>query len=475
MITYIMIMKFYNRQRELELLDLLYGSRPALLVLTGKRRVGKTELIKQFMKDRKSLYFFVDSNKSIEILMTEFNHLLKDGLGLPDYFQVYETETFLDFLTTYEEDVVVAIDEFQRFLKIHPSFITQLQKYWDLRSDDCQLFLIISGSSIGMIKKIFIEEGAPLFKRADNILTLKPFTIREVFEMLGDIGIKDMDEKLDLYLLFGGTVYYYRLFEKYRCTGFADALEKLIFNEFAPLGNEVREILIEEFGREHATYYEIISAIARGQCSLSEISDMSHVSANSLAPYFYELIDLLGIVEHRIPVTDVPKKSKRGRYFLKDNFFRFYGYFIYPMLSQYMSGNYTTLMKRVLQEWKSFAGWAFEDVCRELLVEELIVEYPKIGPWWDRRGNEIDVVGINYEENKLLLIEIKNMELSEDSARKILKSTADKAGYIKGSSEMEVIVGVAARRVQGRKRIKSDVFHVWELADLLEEKTVPDR
>jgi len=470
-----MIMKFYNRQRELELLDLLYESRPALLVLTGKRRVGKTELIKQFMKDRKSLYFFVDSNKSIEILMTEFNHLLKDGLGLPDYFQVYETETFLDFLTTYEEDVVVAIDEFQRFLKIHPSFITQLQKYWDLRSDDCRLFLIISGSSIGMIKKIFIEEGAPLFKRADNILTLKPFTIREVFEMLGDIGIKDMDEKLDLYLLFGGTVYYYRLFEKYRCTGFADALEKLIFNEFAPLGNEVREILIEEFGREHATYYEIISAIARGRCSLSEISDMSHVSANSLAPYFYDLIDLLGIVEHRIPVTDVPKKSKRGRYFLKDNFFRFYGYFIYPMLSQYMSGNYTTLMKRVLQEWKSFAGWAFEDVCRELLVEELIVEYPKIGPWWDRRGNEIDVVGINYEENKLLLIEIKNMELSEDSARKILKSTADKAGYIKGSSEMEVIVGVAARRVQGRKRIKSDVFHVWELADLLEEKTVPDR
>ncbi|NOR46473.1 MAG: AAA family ATPase, partial [Methanosarcinaceae archaeon] len=315
-------MKFYNRQRELELLDLLYGSRPSLLVLTGKRRVGKTELIKQFMKDRKSLYFFVDSNKSIEILMTEFNHLLKDGLGLPDYIQVDETETFLDFLTTFEEDVVVAIDEFQRFLKIHPSFITQLQKYWDLRSDNCRLFLIISGSSIGMIKKIFIEEGAPLFKRADNILTLKPFTIREVFGMLEDIGIKDTTEKLDLYLLFGGTVYYYRLFEKYQCTGFADALEKLIFNEFAPLGNEVRDILIEEFGREHATYYEIISAIAQGRCSLSEISDMSHVSANSLAPYFYDLIDLLGIAEHRIPVTDIPRKSRRGRYFLKDNFFR---------------------------------------------------------------------------------------------------------------------------------------------------------
>ena len=77
----------------------------------------------------------------------------------------------------------------------------------------------------------------------------------------------------------------------------------------------LNEILIEEFGREHATYYEIISAIARGRCSLSEISDMSHVSANSLAPYFYDLIDLLGIVEHRIPVTDVPKKKQAWKIF----------------------------------------------------------------------------------------------------------------------------------------------------------------
>jgi AAA+ ATPase superfamily predicted ATPase len=445
MIIYIMVMKFYNRERELELLDMLYKSRPSLLVVTGKRRVGKTELIKQFMKNKKSLYFFVDSNKSIDILMSEFNDLLKDGLELPNYVQLNDAETFLDFLTMYEGDVVVAIDEFQRFLKVHPSFITQLQKYWDMRSDQCRLFLIISGSSIGMIRKIFIEEKAPLFKRADNILTLKPFTIHEVFSMLEDIGIKDPDEKLNLYILFGGTIYYYRLFEKYQCTGFADALEKLIFNEFAPLGNEVRDVLIEEFGREHATYYEIISAISRGRCSLSEISDMSHVSANSLPSYFYDLIDLLGIVEHKIPITDIPKKSKRGRYFLKDNFFRFYGYFIYPMLSQYMAGNYATLMEKVSRDWNSFTGRIFEDICRELISKELIDEYPKIGPWWDRKGNEIDVVGVNVDENQLLVIEIKNMELSERSARNILRSTVEKVRFIKGSSTMQVSVGVIAR------------------------------
>ncbi len=467
MIIYIMIMKFYNRERELELLDMLYKSRPSLLVVTGKRRVGKTELIKQFMKNKKSLYFFVDSNKSIDILMSEFNDLLKDGLRLPDYVQANNTKTFLDVLTTYEGDVVVAIDEFQRFLKVDPSFITQLQKHWDMQSDECRLFLIISGSSIGMIRKIFIEEKAPLFKRADNILTLKPFTIHEVFNMLEDIGIKDLDEKLNLYFLFGGTIYYYRLFEKYQCTGFADALEKLIFNEFAPLGNEVRDVLIEEFGKEHATYYEIISAISRGRCSLSEISDMSHVSANSLPPYFYDLIDLLGIVEHRIPITDIPKKSKKGRYFLKDNFFRFYGYFIYPMLSQYMAGNYVTLMEKVTKDWNHFTGRIFEDVCRDLIAKELIDEYPKIGSWWNRKGDEIDVVGINAEENKMLAIEIKNMELSERSARNILRSTVEKVRFIKGSSTMQVSVGVIARKVHGRKSIENDGFYVWELGDLM--------
>ena len=133
-----------------------------------------------------------------------------------------------------------------------------------------------------------------------------------------------------------------------------------------------------------------------------------------------------------------------------------------------MAGNYTTLTGKVLHEWKSFAGWAFEDVCRELLIEKLITEYSKIGQWWDRKGNEIDVVGINDKEKKILFIEIKNMELSEGSARKILKSTVAKAGYIKGSSEMQLSVGIAARKVQGKKRIESDGFHVWELVDLMD-------
>lgn len=161
------------------------------------------------------------------------------------------------------------------------------------------------------------------------------------------------------------------------------------------------------FGKEHSTYYEIISAISQGKCSMSEISEMTHVSSSSLSPYFYDLIDLLGVVEHRIPVIDSPKKSKNGRYFLKDNFFRFYGRFMYPALSQYMAGNYSSVMETVLQEWQSYTGKIFEDICRELLYKEMASDYPEIGSWWNRRGNEIDIMGIDREKRKVLAVEIR--------------------------------------------------------------------
>jgi AAA+ ATPase superfamily predicted ATPase len=467
MITKVMIMQFYNREKELALMQVLNYRNPSFLVITGKRRVGKTELIKQFIKDQRSLYLFVDSNKSIDILMDEFNQVIKEKLKLPDYIKVDAPENFLEFITSYEHDLVIAIDEFQRFLKVYPSFITQLQKYWDMKPDNCKVFLIVSGSSIGMIRKIFIEAQAPLFKRADNIMTLKPFTIHETFAMLDDLGIKKIEDKLDLYFLFGGTIYYYRLFEKYQCAGFHDALEKLIFSDLAPLKDEVRDIIIEEFGKEHTTYYEIISAISQGKCSMSEISEMTHVSASSLSAYFYDMIDILEIVEHRIPVTDDRKKSKRGRYFLKDNFFRFYGRFIYPMLSQYMAGNYVSLTEKVLQEWQSYTGKIFEDTVRDLIIEKISSDYPEIGSWWNRKGDEIDILGIDWKNRKALAVEIKNKELTQNEAREILKLTFGKTKLIKEISEMDSKVGIAARQIENSEQLEKEGFLVWELGDLL--------
>lgn len=459
-------MKFYDREKELELLETLYRNKPSFVVLTGKRRVGKTELIKKFSRGKKYLYLFVDSNKSRDILLLEYEEHIKEELSLPDYIKFKTPKELLEFLLDYKDDIVVAFDEFQRFLKIDRSFITELQKQWDLKGGGSRVFLITSGSSIGMMKKIFIEEKAPLFKRAENIVALQPFSLKEIFEILEDLGIKKPEEKLNIYCLFGGTIYYYKLMEKYRVESFQDAIEKLILNELAPLRHEVSDVLIEEFGKEHATYYEILSAMAMGKATKKEIGDATHISPNSLSPYLYDLIELLQIAEYVVPVAEKPGKTKKGRYILKDNFFRFYFRFIYRNMSHYLIGNYGIIKEKIASEWNDFKGRILEDLALEFARKTLSDKFPEVGRFWDRRGNEIDIVGINRKDKEVLLVEVKMKKLSFAAAREILNGLQKKSNLLSFRFK-NARYGIIAPAVDGRETLEKEGCFVWTLEDLL--------
>jgi uncharacterized protein len=468
MIIYIIIiliitMRFYGRERELALMEHLYASAPSFLVVTGRRRVGKTELILEFCRGKRALYFYVDANKSIEDLMEEFGRLMADTLDLPGYIRTDTPEAFLEFLFSYTEPLIVVFDEFQRFQKISPSFISQMQRFWDLKGRDSHLFIIVSGSSVGMIREIFLSGGAPLFKRADNILTLRPFGPEECLAILENLGVRDPADRLDLYLLFGGMIYYYTFLEKYRCTNLESALDRLVLDDLAPLRREMSDVVVEEFGREHATYYEILAAIAEGKGAQKEIADVVRLPPTSLPPYFRDLVDLLGIIEYRVPVTERGKRSKMGRYLFRDNFFRFYARYIYRNMSLYQSGRFDLIKDRIFREWKGFSGWAFEEMVRTLLARELAERYDEIGPWWNRRGDEIDLVALGPQGN--LAVEIKNRTLTRSEALGLLSSLSEKIPLVKGLSQ-PVTTGVAARAVDGKEELREEGFYVADLADL---------
>jgi len=456
-------MKFYGRERELRLMEHLYAGAPSFLVVTGRRRVGKTELIKEFCRGKPALYFYVDANKSIGTLMDEFGRLMAETLDLPGYIRTDTPEAFLEFLFSYNRPLIVVFDEFQRFLKVNPSFISQMQRFWDLMGRDSHLFIIVSGSSVGMIREIFLAGNAPLFRRADNILTLRPFGPRECLNILGDLGVADPEERLNLYLLFGGTIYYYIFLEKYGCTDLESALDRLVLNDLAPLRREMNDVVVEEFGREHATYYEILAAVADGKRTQKEIADVVRLPPTSLPPYLRDLIDLLGIIEYRVPVTERKNRSKMGRYVFADNFFRFYSRYIYRNMSLYESGRFALLRDRILREWRGFSGWAFEEMLQTLLTQSLAEDYEEIGPWWNRRGDEIDLLALSPERS--LAVEIKNRDVSLSEARGILADLEKKMPLVKGLVR-PTTTGIAARTVGSKETLEAEGFYVMDLNDL---------
>ncbi len=387
------------------------------------------------------MYFFVNPKKTSSELLSEFSSIISSELTLPEYVKIDTWTSFLKILfdASKEKKIIAAIDEFQRFLNIEPSVIFELQKEWDAHKG--RLLLILSGSSIGMIRKVFIEQKAPLFKRAHNTLTIYPFDFKAVRKILEDSGINNIEEQIVLYSIYGGIPMYYMLIDDYKIKDVKSSIESLILREMAPLKNEISDILIEEFGREVPSYYAIITAISMGKNTAKEICDYAGIKETSLTPYIENLSKVLDIVAKEVPVTEkMPERSKKGRYFIKDNFFRFWFRYIYRNMSSYEIKNYAVIRDKINAGLNSFIGLGFEGVCKEVMLKlnkegKTPFFFEKIGRQWGKfKGKdgknvyEIDLVAMNENTKEILFAECKWQDRVD--AKNVLAELKEKAKYV---------------------------------------------
>jgi len=409
-------MLFYDREKELKELHKMNGiadKKSVLCVITGVRRVGKTELIKKFFANNKGVYFYADSTKNSQQLLQDFSVTLVSSFNLEKSIKPDSWEDFLRILFESAENkkAVVAFDEFQRFSDIFPGFVQQMQKYFDLNQNKSKLFLIVSGSSIGLLKKMFFEQKAPLFGRAHNTLYLKPFSIKTVLKILEGFGISSIEKQIEFFAFFGGMPKFYVLIRDRKIKNIEQALDELVFSDNAPLRKEVQNIITEEFGKEVISYYGILTAIALGKTKANEIADFIQIKETSLTPYFYDLTELLEAVKKEVPVIEPEfKKSKKARYFLKDNFFRFWFKFVYRNRNKYEIGNYAPIKENLKKEFNAFVGIAFEEICKQAVTElskkDEFFSFDKIGRWW-HKDKEIDIIALNTNTKKINFIECK--------------------------------------------------------------------
>ncbi len=405
-------MKFYDRKAELAELRTLNrasNEKAVMCVITGVRRVGKTELIKHFFRNHDGLYFFVSSAKTSAQHLDEFSTQMKETLGLNQRLKI---ETWDDFFRDLFEEskkrkIIVAFDEFQRFTSVDKTVPFTMQKYFDLNKNSSRIFMLISGSSFGLLKKMFIDHDSPLFQRPSNLLHLKQFDFSIVSTILDDLGVKNFYDKVELYALFGGVPKYYDMLESYNILTANNAMEKLLFSDQAPLRREVRNIIVEEFGKQVTTYYSILFAVALGRTKPNEIADYAKIKETSLSPYLYDLGELLGAVQKNVPITE-DIKTKRVRYVLKNNFFMLWFRFVYRNSSLFELGRYDELMRQFRYGKNAFTGRAFEEVCRQYLLKTM--HFEKIGKWWGKgkqQNIEIDLLALDERNNCAIFAECK--------------------------------------------------------------------
>ena len=398
-------MKFYNREKELAVLgERLRASKEQaqMTVLMGRRRIGKTELARRCGDDR-MLYFFV-ARKAEALLCRDFAQEVEEKLGLPVGWPESFAQLFRYLLKLSATlPFTLVIDEFQEFVRIHPSVFSEMQREWDLAKDSSRMNLIISGSAFTLMRRIFEDYHEPLFGRATQQLVLKPFTTGVLKQILQDARPDWTGEDLlALFCITGGVPWYVSLLidRGYTCK---DRMLAYLTEENSPFITEGKSILIEEFGTDYTIYFSILTCIAEGQRSRSEIE--SSLKNDNIGSYLHKLENYYGLIEKQLPIF-AKESSKKVRYALSDCFLHLWFRFFFKYQSFVANDAMNQLAVVIRRDYDVFSGFQLERYFERKLRES--GRYTRIGKFWDRSGeNEIDLIAVNELTNTADIYEVK--------------------------------------------------------------------
>jgi uncharacterized protein len=324
---------FAGRKKELAYLEKKFNSSQSeFLVIYGRRRIGKTELLKQFVSEKKHIFYSaietVDKNQ-LEL----FSKAILKGTELEKFISTFKSwEEAFEFLAdqSKEQRILLVIDEFPYMVNGNPSIPSILQNSWDLQLKNTHLMLILCGSSMAFMEKELLSAKNPLYGRLTGNYKVEELSVYETAELLFEISFEGV---IEYYGIFGGVPHYLIQIDQQK--SFDENLNEIALERGSILFNEVEFLLRQEL-REVMSYFTVIQAIALGSTTMNEIEQKSFIDRTKLTYYLNNLIEL-GIVEKEFPVTMPIKqkaKSRKGLYFLKDSFFRFYFTYMFPYMSE---------------------------------------------------------------------------------------------------------------------------------------------
>lgn len=406
-----MTKKFLGRYRELEKLNQLYRSnRFECVVVYGRRRVGKTALIREFCRDKPTVFFSaLESTETLNrraLSCAISRHTQSDSV-LGATYDSFEGAFAEITQLSKEKQLVFVIDEFPYLAHAFPAVSSILQHLIDDEWQQGKLFLILCGSSMSFMENQVLGYQSPLYGRRTAQMKIERMGYRESAEFHPELSC---EENALIYGITGGIPLYVEMLNV--CAGVDEALRENFFSEFSPLHEETSSLLKQEL-RDPALYSAILQAVAEGASRQNEISTKTGISSSMVANYL-KVLQSLGLVRKETPVTE--KVGKKTIYSVEDLFFRFW-YRFAPVMAGVVSRSaavrvYEQAVKRYLPD---YMGRVFEQMCREYLemhAGELPVLCGTFGRWWGsdpskKRPVEIDIVGVPVSGKEFLVASCK--------------------------------------------------------------------
>lgn len=422
-------MKFYNREQELNILRRakeLSASSSRMTVVVGRRRVGKTKLIIKSSEDDIMLYFFI-ARKNEKLLCAELSEQIQDKLEVKLFGSIERFSDLFEFLMQQAKtkQFTLIIDEFQELNRVNPSIFSDLQKIWDINKEATKMNLIISGSIYSMMTKIFEQSKEPLFGRADEKIHLKPFNVNALKHLFYKENTKGTyQDLLAFYCITGGVAKYVEYFVDRSAYSLNEMLD-LILQENSIFIDEGMNVLIEEFGKDYAVYFSILTLIASSKTGRNEIES---ILERNVGGYLDRLEKDYTIVQKMKPIFSKPE-SRKQKYAITDNFLNFWFRFIYKYRSAIEIGNYQYIKDIVKRDFESFSGRFLEKYFLEKIA--LTGNYNDVGTYWGKKNqDEIDIIAVNDAKKEIHFGEVKRN-----------KNKASKNGLIQKSATLQQIKG----------------------------------
>lgn len=374
-----------------------------MTVITGRRRIGKTTLIKKAFTRIPFVYFFV-GKKSETLLCGELVEIIRESLG-------EELGVFSDFSRLLKaimgiskhRNFTLVLDEFQNLSHTRGSIYSDIQNVWDDNKEESKINLVVCGSIYSKMKKIFDDKDEPLYGRATARFKIRPFSISTVKEIMRDSKPDYTNEDLlAMYMITGGVAKYV---EQLVTRG---ALTKdEIIRDALSVGSyfldEGQEMLRDEFGKDYGNYFSILSALATGETSRGDIKSYTGVEAGG---YLDKLENDYGIIARRRSYL-AGEKSKNVEYSISDNFLNFWFRFIYRYRSAVEVGNLEWIKDKVMADYETYSGLVLERYFRQLYAET--GRYNLVTNYWKKKDgkDEIDIIAVNEADKELVIGEIK--------------------------------------------------------------------